>query len=1035
MQRLDVTLLGGFGVAVDGRVVPAEAWTRRRGRDLVKLLALAPGHRLVRDQALEALWPHLDAPAALANLHKAAHLARVALGDEGAVVLRGGQVALAPDALVEVDAERFATTGDPALYAGDLLPEDRYEEWAAAPRERLRETYLACLRAGGRWEELARVEPADEAAQCALARRDAGGGDLPAALARLARLRAALAGLGRLPGTEARGLQAELARGAAVAAPALDAGPLLGRDGELDVARAALRRARERRGGTLIVRGEAGIGKTRLCEAILAEARASGWTTLRGAAREEEGGVPYAPIAEALERLLIARPDLLDALPDAAADELARLTPAVARPAPAHPPDRQRIFSAVGQLLAAMAREGGVALLLEDLHAADEATLQLVHYLARTARLQPVLLIVNHRDAGSPSLAALRAGLLERRAGEELALGPLEETAAAALVEWSAAHPPAPATAGAILQLAGGNPFFLQELAAAVVPDGTAGVPGRLYEALNARLALLATPLRRFVEELAVAGAAFEDVDEVAAAAEIGEAELLERLDDAVAAGVLVARGPAIAFRHAIVREGVLRAMPGHRRALAHRAAARRLIGAGAPAARVAHHLLEGGRSSEAVGWLDRAARQAAALGAFADARRLADTALAHATPEESAGLRALHAELLLATGDPGAAAAFEAALAALGDAAPPGLRAGLARARLAIGAIGAAAEAVASVAAPDRPQRIQLLVTRGIVAWFAGDMSAAGRDARTARRLASEAGLEGVLPDVVQLQAMVAHATGRWSEDLWRDLRDSLRDPARAAGIFDGYFCVGEYVLASGRPMGELSAFAGELRDGARRWGARRAEAFAMTLLGEAALIAGLPAAAEADLAEAAELAREVGTSTGEALALLRRAEALAALGRRDEAEPLFARAVEVGQQTSVPAHAPFIVHAARIAAERDPAVALAHLDEAEALTAGPARCPVCPTWFHVAAAGACAAAGLPDRARAHLGAGERHAGMWPTGPWPAAIGEARAAIALAEGDAPEAARLLAESADAFATWGRPLDESRVRSRIAALA
>ncbi len=57
----------------------------------------------------------------------------------------------------------------------------------------------------------------------------------------------------------------------------------------------------------------------------------------------------------------------------------------------------------------------------------------------------------------------------------------------------------------------------------------------------------------------------------------------------------------------------------------------------------------------------------------------------------------------------------------------------------------------------------------------------------------------------MVQIQAMVAHATGRWSEDLWQDLRDSLRDPVRAAAIFDGHFCVAEYVLARPPPSDEV--------------------------------------------------------------------------------------------------------------------------------------------------------------------------------------------------------------------------------------
>ncbi len=83
-------LLGGFEAWVDGRLVREAEWTHGRARDLVKLLALAPGHRLPRDRVLEELWPQLGADAARANLHKAAHHGRRALGDPGGVVLRGG---------------------------------------------------------------------------------------------------------------------------------------------------------------------------------------------------------------------------------------------------------------------------------------------------------------------------------------------------------------------------------------------------------------------------------------------------------------------------------------------------------------------------------------------------------------------------------------------------------------------------------------------------------------------------------------------------------------------------------------------------------------------------------------------------------------------------------------------------------------------------------------------------------------------------------------------------------------------------------
>jgi DNA-binding SARP family transcriptional activator len=151
MRQLQVRMLGRFEVVVDSRPVPADAWAQRRAMDLVKLLALAPGHRMPRDEALEMLWPNLGAVAAASNLHKAASYARRALGDRAAVVLRGGIVELAPDAEVIVDVERFER-GDDSAYGGELLPDEPYEQWTLGPRSRLRERRLTVLRSHSRWE-------------------------------------------------------------------------------------------------------------------------------------------------------------------------------------------------------------------------------------------------------------------------------------------------------------------------------------------------------------------------------------------------------------------------------------------------------------------------------------------------------------------------------------------------------------------------------------------------------------------------------------------------------------------------------------------------------------------------------------------------------------------------------------------------------------------------------------------------------------------------------------------------------------------
>src|SRR5919197_1256948 len=146
MRQLVVRLLGRFEVIVDSRPVPADAWAHSRAADLVKLLALAPRHRMSRDEALEALWPRLIVTAAASNLHKAASYARRALGDRGAIVLRGGAVELAPTAEVITDVERFEG-GDDSAYGGELLPDDAYEEWTLGPRA----LGLGRGRLGSRW--------------------------------------------------------------------------------------------------------------------------------------------------------------------------------------------------------------------------------------------------------------------------------------------------------------------------------------------------------------------------------------------------------------------------------------------------------------------------------------------------------------------------------------------------------------------------------------------------------------------------------------------------------------------------------------------------------------------------------------------------------------------------------------------------------------------------------------------------------------------------------------------------------------------
>ncbi|MFF2040474.1 BTAD domain-containing putative transcriptional regulator [Kitasatospora sp. NPDC058170] len=162
MLELRIGLLGGFRVRVGPREVADGDWYQRKSRDLVKLLALVPGHRLRRERAAAALWPELPPPAGADRLLQALDEARRTLDAHPSAPHRylapGDTPALRPE-LVRVDVEEFEQAAlharrsrDPAAYEravaryrGDLLPEDRYEGWAVRREQALHAEYLALL--------------------------------------------------------------------------------------------------------------------------------------------------------------------------------------------------------------------------------------------------------------------------------------------------------------------------------------------------------------------------------------------------------------------------------------------------------------------------------------------------------------------------------------------------------------------------------------------------------------------------------------------------------------------------------------------------------------------------------------------------------------------------------------------------------------------------------------------------------------------------------------------------------------------------
>ena len=1038
MQRLDVRLLGEFRVEVDSREVPETAWKHGRATQLVKLLSLAPHHRLDRDQVVEALWPHLEPDAGAANLHKAASYARKALGDRDGVVLRGGHVELAPDAEVSTDVERLESGAEDAD-GGELLPDDRYEEWTIEPRERLRARRLAVLRDRGDWEGILAEEPTNEEAHRALIRAEADAGDRAAAARRYRQLRDELAALGLTPEAATTRLWAEISRGPAVQLVPAREEPLIGRAAEARLLRRALDRAEGGRGGLVALVGEPGIGKTRLAEFALRSAAERDWHVIRGAPRPGEGVTPYGPVIEAIEALMRERPDLVSQLSRAAAATLDALR------GPGRALDDGASFgphevaATVAELMGSAARERGLLLHLDDMHEADDASTRLIGYLARSAADTRLLIVACLRSAAEGSAVELPSELAREGVGAEVAVEPLDRAAVEELAQEVARRPLPTETMDAIAAAAGGNPFYVEELAATVDQAGDLRVPRHLREVLDARFDGLGDTAVRLLPVMVVLEDPF-DVADVAALSGGSPAETRPALAEIARAGVLTAEGDdRFSFRHPLLREAAREQVPDARLAETHAELASRLAATDAPPERVAFHMVRAGKPRDAVPLLADAARWALDVGAFGEGLGWVEEAAGHADEAQRVELLPLLAELRHRTGDPGAPAAYDrAAAVARDEQRRVELRVQQVRAYLATGDVDAAARLIDAIdlERASEADRARMTVARGIVAWHRGEIAEARRLAVEAAALYENAGLASELGETEDLAAMVAHADGQWTRHVsWR-LGETWELPQVAGRVFDAYLCVTEYVMQSGDSYDELREFAHQLRSHARRAGARRGEAFATTVLGESELLAGDPESARDHLTEAARVSREVRATGGEAVARARLAEASLLLGDREFASMQVEEALALAYHSPMAPHVLPLAHRIAIGIPDDADEAMALLERAESVLDPGAMCPFCRVGYYVTAARVCCAAGDIERGWDFVERADRGAALWVSGtPWRAVIAQARAELLLAEKRVPEAAASLRRAVEGFAGAGQRLNERLAREALASVS
>ncbi|MFC0599790.1 helix-turn-helix transcriptional regulator [Streptomyces palmae] len=546
---------------------------------------------------------------------------------------------------------------------------------------------------------------------------------------------------------------------------------LAGRDHERAAVAELLTGVRSGTGRALVVRGDAGVGKSALLRH--AADRAAPVRVLRATGAEPETGLAFA----ALHQLLRPVAALTEALPDGQRDAVRA---ALGLPAPAGAPDRFLVSAGVLSLLTEAAEPRGLLCVLDDFHWMDRASADALLFAARRLDTEGVGLLIGTRD--TPEARHLLRELPEVRPG---GLGAADATAA--LVGWTGVQP-APQAVERLTAATGGNPLAMRETAELLTAEQLTGreplpeplpIGDGVHTVYGAQIARLPADTRRLLLVAALEGRGDPHLV-LGAAARLGVAP--RALDAAEAAG-LVSAGTEIAFRHPLIRSAVpATASPADRRAV-HQALAALLDEAGDADRRARHRAAAAlGPDEEVAADLAAAAQRARDRGGYADAADTLSLA-ARLTPERGPRARRL---------------ADAAAAAWLGG------RPGQARTAL------AAAEEIAE----DPAVRTELARLRGRFELTAGDAAQALRIFHTAAEQAAEQAVRSAEPrraggavDAAEGAPATGAAAARRAVELLADAAEA----ASAVGDADAGIRIGRLAGALPGPWDRATAF---LRD-----------------------------------------------------------------------------------------------------------------------------------------------------------------------------------------------------------------------------
>ena len=379
---------------------------------------------------------------------------------------------------------------------------------------------------------------------------------------------------------------------------------LFGRELDLAALDDALAQTSLGHGQTVLIAGEAGIGKTRLLGEASAHARSAGLAVLEGHCFEEERALPLAPFIDLLRNWLRESTDeeVAERLGEtggallALVPELARRSPAL-EPLPALDPEqlKRRIFQAVSELIARAAAKAPLLVMIEDVHWSDASSAELLMTIARATAGGRTMLLVSYRpDEAGPSLRRFLAELDRRRLGMELRPAPLGfDDSGSMLRNLLEIHTPVPGAFLAVIHsLTEGNPFFIEEVLRSLIASGDVAkvgdtfqwrspgdirIPRTVDEAVRRRSDQVSPPAREVLAIAAVAGRRFEFAL-LQAVARRADREILQNVRELIDAQLVVEESAdRFAFRHALTRQAVYSALLGRERRDLHREVAETL--------------------------------------------------------------------------------------------------------------------------------------------------------------------------------------------------------------------------------------------------------------------------------------------------------------------------------------------------------------------------------------------------------------------------------------------------------------------------